>query len=359
MEKLELLIVEDTPEILTSYERDIKSFNLGSKVEISATLIDNKDEALAILKNEERYFDAAIVDLKLDSKGTQDDNYSGNDVLREIKGHLRFPVFIITGTPQHLSEDIKQQSAFFKLKVRGEEDNYLEQIVEIFNTGITKILGKVGHIEKYLNEIFWKHLSDSIETWVADKSRTSVEKEKSLLRYTLSHMQEYIDEEVEKYHPYEFYITPPIKTELYTGDILEFAGQICLVLTPACDFCQNNADYILFISIKEWESLDAEFSKRPLSKSKDEKLKRLITNSIPRYHFVPKVNSIKAGFIDFQAKTTISTSIVKDRLSKGKAKRIATISGPFLKDIISRYANYFSRQGSPDFNTEEVYNALF
>ena len=40
-------------------------------------------------------------------------------------------------------------------------------------------------------------------------------------------------------------------------------------------------------------------------------------------------------------------------------ERIATISIPFLKDIISRHSNYFSRQGSPDFNVGEIYKGLF
>lgn len=358
MKELKLLIVEDTEDLILSYERDIKSYNLASDVKISALIVKEKDQAISILKDKVQYFDAAIVDLKLDKNGLPDEDYSGNEVLREIKGNLRFPVFIITGTPNQLAEDIRKENSFFKLKPRGEEDNYLEQLVQIYDTGITQILGKKGEVEKYLNDIFWNHLSTSIDVWINDKSRTSKEKEKALLRYTLLHMQEYIDEDIEKYHPNEFYITPPVKAELFTGDIVEYRNQRCLVLTPACDFSQKNADNVLFINIKDWDSLDSEFSKRPLSNSKQTKLKELITNKKPRYHFIPKVDPIDAGFIDFQQKTAIDFNIVKERITKGIVKRVATISNPFLKDIISRYSNYLSRQGSPDFNTDEILNSL-
>lgn len=359
MNSLNLLIVEDDPAAIDSYKRDINSYNLTNEVKINADFKSDKDQAIDILNDNTKYFDAAIVDLKLDSGGIPDENYTGNDVLKKIKGKLRFPVFVITGTPEHLDTSLKEQNSFFKLKIRGEESNYLQELCEIYETGITNVLGRKGAIEKYLNEIFWNHLSSSIDVWIRDNGRQHEEREKALLRYTLLHMQEYIDEEIEKYHPNEFYITPPVKSELYTGDIIEYKDQKCLALTPACDFSQKNADYVLFVNIKDWETLDAEFKKRPLSGSKEQRLKSLITNKTPRYHFIPQVGSFKGAFIDFQDKSTIPTAIVENRIAKGDAKRIATVSGPFLKDIIARYSSYFSRQGSPDFNTEEIYSALF
>ncbi len=363
MAELKLLIVEDDPEVIKSYKRDIKSFNLESEVKINATLIFEKDEAINLLKNKNVFFDAAIVDLKLDSANNADENYSGNEVLREIKGNLRFPVFVITGTPQHIAEDLKTESSLFKLKVRGEEDNHLQQLVDIYNTGITNILGRSGAIEKYLNEIFWKHLSNSMETWITDTSRTPEQKEKSLLRYTLSHIQEHLDltdnGDFEHYIPSEFYIIPPVKPNIFTGDIIEYSGKRCLVLTPACDFGNRKAENILCITIKKWESLDAEFVNRPLSTGKTSVLKNHMSNKTPRYHFIPKIHNIDAGFIDFQDKITIEVGRLNNLLGKGRVIRSATISAPFLKDVISRYSSYYSRQGSPDFQTDEIYNSLF
>ena len=86
MKKLELLIVEDSPEMINSYRRDIKSFKLSSDVKIDEIMIDNKAQAIEILKDRNKFFDAAIVDLKLDSKGEPDKNYSGNEVLGKLRG---------------------------------------------------------------------------------------------------------------------------------------------------------------------------------------------------------------------------------------------------------------------------------
>jgi CheY-like chemotaxis protein len=357
MNNLNLLIVEDDKDALEQYEREIKAFNLGSGVKIIPKSIDNKKDALDFLRNTENTIDAAIIDLKLSVDGV-DNLYSGNEVIHEVRQNLRFPVFVVTSTPQEISPEYKTENDLFKIITRGKNDSLLDDVVKIFNTGITKILKRKGEIDNYLNAIFWNHLSNSLDMWTKDDKRNPVEKESSLLRYTLLHMQEYLDEEIEKYNPIEFYITPPIKQKLYTGDVLELNNKRCILLTPACDFSQNKADYLLFVTIHNWKELDLEFSKNPLSVTKKNLLSSLVKNSKPRYHFIPKSKNIEAGFIDFQMKTTLPFETVTRLLNDEKAKRVATISSPFLKDIIERYSSYFSRQGSPDFNTDEVIESL-
>lgn len=368
MAELKLLIVEDDLELITSYNRDIDSFNLGSDVKIIHKQVSDKEAALTILKDKKIYFDAAIVDLKLDSNEKADDDYSGNDVIREIKSNLRFPVFVVTGTPQHIAEDLRIQSSLFKIKTRGEEDDHLQQLVDIYNTGITKIINSKGLIEDFLNNIFWNHISDSINNWVNDDSRNSDEKQKSLLRYTLMHMQEYIDEDIEKYHPSEFYIIRPIKQNIFTGDIITYNNSKYIVLTPSCDIVlrsdgTRNTKHILFCKIKtlpevieNYESLTIETGKNNPVKMK---LNGLIQNNKQNFHFIPKSNLIEAGLIDFQDKLTLLETTVNEKIADGSLIRNATVSMPFLKDIISRYSNYYSRQGSPDFNFDEVYKSLF
>ncbi|MCL9805026.1 response regulator [Flavobacterium amniphilum] len=368
MNELKLLIVEDDPELITSYKRDIASFNLDSEVKINHEQVSDKEAALNILKDKKKYFDAAIVDLKLDSNEKSDDDYSGNDVIREIKSNLRFPVFVVTGTPQHISEDLKNENSFFKIKTRGEEDNHLEQLVDIYKTGITKIINSKGHIEDFLNNIFWNHLSNSMENWIKDDSRSPEEKQKSLLRYTLMHMQEYIDEDIEKYHPSEFYITEPIKKNIFTGDIVTYDGNRYIVLTPSCDIViredgSRNTTMILLVQIrslndvvKNFDSLNSGTSEKNDNRVR---LNSFIENKKQNYHFIPKTNIVEAGLVDFQNKLTLPESNINKLIEERQIIRIATVSTPFLKDIISRYSNYYSRQGSPDFDTNEIYTSLF
>lgn len=369
MRELKLLVVEDDPGQISNYKRDIKSFNLESDVIIIPTILDNKEDAIETLSDETQIFDAAIVDLKLDNKTNDVNEFSGNEVIRKIKSNLRFPVFVVTGTPQDLDSDLKEESSIFKVKTRGEENDYLEQLVLIFNTGITNILGRKGEIEKLLNNIFWKHLSSSLEMWISDTVRNPSQKEKSLLRYTILHILEYLDQDLEKYHPTEFYITEPIKSNIFTGDIITYQGERYIILTPSCDIIlrnngERNASRILFCKIKSLAEVIENFTNLSrntgTNNSTRKSLEKLIQNNGKQnYHFIPKSNFIEAGFIDFQDKLTISNLDVDRFILSGEIIRIATVAMPFLKDIISRYSNYYARQGSPDFDTVEIYNSLF
>lgn len=367
MKNLNLLIVEDDQEVINTYLRNIKSFNFESVVKIQPTVVTNKDKAIELLKDKSGLFDSAIVDLMLSSPTKKDDQFSGNDVLKVIKNDMRFPIFVVTGTPQHIAAELKEESTFFRILTRGEEGDILNKIVSIYNTGITNILGKRGEIETYLNNIFWNHLSNSMEPWISDTSRTPNQKEKSILRYTLLHMQEYIDEEIEKYHPSEFYISAPIKKEISTGDIVKYGGDRFIVLTPACDIVKRadgnrNTTMILLCKIKKISDVFPNYgnlTQATSEKNQDRlRLNALIENKKQNFHFIPKCGSIDAGLIDFQEKTTVNAVNIDQSIKDKIIIRIATVSYPFLKDIIARYANYYARQGSPDFDVTEVYNSI-
>ena len=358
---MKLLIVEDDKPTLQTYKDNIESFNKKSDVEIKYTIKENIDEAKNSLLSPD--FDGAIIDLKLSSSTT---DLEGLEIVEEIENNQRFPIYIVSGS---IAQIEKEESAF--LKKRNRDTNFkeiLSEIVEIYKTGITNILGRKGAIDTYLNNIFWNHLSNSMELWVNDSTRSAEEKEKSLLRYTISHMQEYIDEGIEKYHPSEFYITAPIKSNISTGDIVLYQNNRYLILTPSCDIVLRNdgnrsAQRILFCRILPLEDVIENYSLLESNTSENNKnrkrLNTYIENKKQNYHFTPKSNSIDAGLIDFQDKLTIESVEVEEKLANNEMERIATVSMPFLKDIISRYSNYFSRQGSPDFNVNEVYKSLF
>ena len=367
MNNLRLLIIEDDQDFRDSYQKQVKLFNLDQEEVVVEELyaIDEK-EAEAILRNE--HVDAAVVDLKL---GNTDVEYKGNKIIDLIKANLRFPAFIVTANPEKIEEEKHNENDLFKIKVKGSQDgnftNILNELKRIHLTGITNILGKSGQIEKYLNNIFWNHLSNSINIWAQDSRRDSEQKEKSLLRYTLMHMQEYLDlnslGSPEKYHPAEFLITNPIKPNIFTGDILLLNdGQRKIIMTPACDIDLKNgirkAEKILTIRILKPEEIDAEFINTGMSNGKKSKLKSIINNSNPRYHFIPQAGIFDCGVIDFQDKFSESAIIIEEQIKNKAIERIATVSSPFLKDIISRYASYYSRQGSPDFEIDELLETI-
>ena len=368
MEYFEILILEDDPNVQDTYTRAIESYNKGNEdLNFNATFKSDKDEAIELLFDETKNIDGAIIDLDLKGSGGQDK--SGNDVIRRIKDKLRFPVFVISGTTHNLAADLNSPSDFFKIVNRDDADfDFIDEFVSIHNTGITKLLNRNGKIENLISSIFWSHLSNSINIWAKDESRSPEQKEKSLLRYTLLHIQEYLDLNSsgtsEKYHPAEFFITKPVKPNIYTGDILQTnEGIRCVILTPACDIEKRSdgsrkADKILTLRIIDLGELDPEYNNPKMSNGKENKLKPYLNNSKPRYHYIPDAGDIKRGVIDFQDKFSIDDNKLEERIANKNVTRIATISSPFLKDVISRYSNYYARQGSPDFEVNELLNTI-
>ncbi|MDV4031412.1 hypothetical protein CMT49_04795 [Elizabethkingia anophelis] len=368
MTEFNLFIAEDDDNVIDGYKSNIDSYNAtNQQIRIVCTIEKDKDVAIQILKNTDNSYDGAIIDLDLKQSGGTDS--SGNEIVKEIKNNLRFPVFVISGTTHNLDPELRSESIFFKVRERDVQFDYIEEFISIFNTGITHILGRKGTINEYLNKIFWNHLSGTMNTWVSDTLRTPEHKQKSLLRYTLLHIQEYLElteeSNFEDYHPAEIYLLPPVKNKVFTGDLVteKSTSKNFIVLTPSCDLAQSKAKDILLGEIEsESEGLLNEkigIVKRGTANAEvlqgaEKDLKALIGNSYSnKYHFLPKYSSLGSGLINFQ-----KLKSVRVRDFETNFDRIASINSNFTKDIIARFSYYYSRQGSPDFNTTEIYNSL-
>ncbi|MFT6334540.1 MAG: hypothetical protein ACJATI_001279 [Halioglobus sp.] len=357
---MKLLIVEDDKPTIQTYIDNIESFNKKSPVKIEFTIKENMEDAKKSLLSPD--FDGAIIDLKLSSTTTE---LEGLKIVEEIENNQRFPIYIVSGS---IAQIEKEETAFLKKRNRDTSfQDILAEIIAVYNTGITKILGKKGEIDKYLNNIFWKHLSNSLDLWINDKTRSPEDKQKSLLRYTLSHLQEYLeiteDSDFENYHPSEIYITPVIKPRVFTGDIVmnKTTKTQHVILTPSCDLAQSKAKDILLVNIEPSNTGILGEKISFIKKGKGDQneasdiLRKIIHNSFSnKYHFLPKYNKMEGGLINFQKVNSIRA---KD--FDGEFVRIASINGNFTKDIVARFSYYYSRQGSPDFVSDEIYNSLF
>jgi len=364
---LRLLIVEDDPKQIKVYEQQINFYNSNNETRIIHDIITNRNEGLKVLK--EADYDGAIVDIKLSSTNPED---NGNEIIRQIKEDLRFPVRVYTAFDD-LDDDLLVESEFYRIYKRvGERSktvqDILEELVAIYKTGITKILGKRGTIEGYLKDIFWNHLSVSFGNWVRE-AQTEDNVEKILLRHTLSHLRECLDISdsggFDNYHPAEVYITKPINSNIHTGLILKKNddGQSFIVLTPLCDLAQGKAKKIVLALIEKHDMQYVTDLKNKIKSSEcdsDEKekaevaLKDLLRNTHSlKYHFLPVVNGI-GGFINFQKITSFAKSEIATNFSF-----VATVTNKFRKEIIARFTHYYSRQGQPNFNIDRVYDSMF
>ncbi|HHI94606.1 MAG TPA: response regulator [Gammaproteobacteria bacterium] len=356
---IRILIVEDNDDQYEAYEDaadEISNDNLKIELERKKSAGNAKE---ALLSNN---FDGAIVDLNLVPGNPQD--ASGNDVLSEIIERHRFPVYVVSGNLGNLDEGIRsKKSEFLDFHDRGKPNNEIfEKLVKIYLTGITRILGGRGQIEERLGEIFWKHLASSFDVWTSKEE----ESERTLLRYTVSHLAEYLDIPDGKqryYHEAEFYIKPTIREHIATGDIVERDGGRFIVLSPPCDVAvrgiDNNAPKInaARITLAPLIKVNREsfvnhgiFANDDSSKSKKSALDKIIKGQREKYIFIPGYKELFAAVVDLQNLHTV------DFKEFSEFNRLATISSPFLKDIQSRFSAYFGRQGQPDMDKAELLN---
>ena len=366
---LNLLIVEDDERQIKLYKDAIEEFNSRSDIRIESKTSSNLEEGLKQIRNND--FDAAIIDLRL---GSGDMEGKGKEIIREIKSNLRLPVFVLTGYPGDLEEDLKKENIFYRVYKQTEKDTLevLREISSIYKTGITNIMGRKGIIDSTLQKVFWENFAETMDYWIT-QIEDGKKVEKVLSRHILAHLSESLklteEGEFEKCHPAEVYIMPPIKKDYFTGDILKNinSGEYFLILTPACDMVlrkqksgegwvtYRNADEIILAKLVEFTGVEeiSRYIENPSNTKKGEVEKYIRNTKKEKYHYLPSFGSRIQGFlVDFQDINRIKP----EELSI--YERVASVDEPFLKDIIARFTSYYARQGSPDFDMDIILKKL-
>jgi CheY-like chemotaxis protein len=353
---MKILIVEDNEEYIENYKELIKNFNEknpDSNIEVRWAA-DVKSGIESIRENK---FDGAIIDLKIPSESGSDphiQNTNGEKIIEDISMERKFPVAVVSGYADSIDEKyIKKKGLFLKIYRRGDEDigEILADFVLINKAGIAEVFGRGGKIEEFIDEIYYKNIQSAVR---ADKNI----KEKGILRYFSIVLQEHLDirssGSFDEYSLFEFYIAPPVKEFHFTGEIIKKTevgvDNKYVILTPACDMdtrgdsnCEiNNVVCVKIISGDDIIKIEDKTAKNRKNQNKylDDDIK---PNKNKRYHYLPEISGImdENSFIDFRHIRTF------DKLDDN-IKSVATISAPFLKDIIARFSHYYSRQGQPE-----------
>jgi CheY-like chemotaxis protein len=388
---MRVLIVEDDPRQVERYNDSIEAFNAERQTDIRPEYRDNLEEGLKALMQD---YDGAVIDLKL-SGGTE--SAEGNLIVKEIKKNKRFPVCILTGYPQDLDADLKEEiergpNLFFWLEKRDRPfQDVLDRLSTVYRSGVVEIVGPHGVIDEALHKIFWSHLAKTLSFWNAQTESTANRKQR-LVRFILSHLLsklETSDEgDLDDSYPDEMYVIPPFREQWQTGDIIkrEESETYFVILTPACDLAQSKAKSIQIVEVEsviqmvEVEGFQAGVmlnelnSYRSLTKKLTEEgrdkalinedrgkqakvfdnLLKLTRNSYAtRYHFLPPCQTFPGGVLNFQKVNSVPLKEFSKRFTK-----TGTITTGFLKDIVSRFAGYYARQGQPSFDCEKLVDEL-
>lgn len=349
--EINIVIVEDDSNQMDAYISALSEFNNEcSYYIIKHTSLENDDKLPEILyKNR---IDAIIIDLDWGS-GRQ--GAEGSALVDHIIEHCRIPVFVVSGNLGLLNTNM-DESPIFKKYDRGDVifDDLYGEIVELYSTGYTNVVGNHGLLDKNLADFFWKHLSSSIFNW---KDYDDTIKFQRMLRFATTRINELLtfdsDNKHDEYDAHEFYIKPSPHVKPFTGDIIKYEDNTYIVLTASCDMEQKKFDFAVLASVdfKMFEEIYTGLRKTPPSNTKQKELAALVNNSKNRYHLLPPCDSFNGAVIDFQRITNIDKSNLYEN-----AIIVSSINPVFSKDIQARFSQYYGRQGQPQLSLDSINN---
>ncbi len=346
MDELKLLIVEDEKDDLKACQDSVELYQDEHQCKVELVECRDLKEAFGKLDNS---FDGAIIDLNLGQ------GHEGNQVLSRIKEScFRIPVFIMTGTPDAVESDDICIEVCKKGEVRYAD--LLDRFCDIHRAGLERITGGKNTIETYLSKVFRENLRPQLNTWSTYGEKDPSRTEKALLRHTLNHLLQLLDDGGGKCFPEEMYLYPPLIDKILTGSIVrkKDSEQWFVVMSPACDLVIRNkkrkTDRILVIEIEPYSAL---FPDCPdissISKTKQNELKNALSNKTPCYHGLPKTGFFDGGLLNFRKLTSLSEKEFDEQFKKSEIQ----IAPSFVKDIVARFSAYYARQGQPDIEFEQ------
>lgn len=348
---MKIILVEDDEEQRQIFSDSVDVYEEQQSCEVEVSYADSLEEANQQI---DLSFDGAIIDLEL-----KEEKEGGNKVADNILENFpRIPIIFVTGYLDLVNND-NPLIVNKRARADGTYSDDLKRLWEIYHTGLTRILGGRGKIEQVLNSVFQKNLLPYLDPWKKygenDPSRT----EKALLRFTLNHLVQILDDDKDQCFPEEVYIYPPLVENFKTGSIVkEKDGEgLYIILSPACDLVVRRdgkfkTDRILLVEIEE-ESFVIDEALQGIGKKskKENKLKAVSGNNYTEYfHWLPKTGYFNGGFINFRK---ISTHTI-DEFQIGYQHPHIQISPHFVKDILSRFSSYYARQGQPDIDRNKI-----
>lgn len=361
------------------YNKLKEDFSVNSEIDeifnfsVTYKAADTPEKAMVLLYKEN--FHALIVDLKLetDDNNKEDENYSGNILLKNIINKEIIPIIVRTGFPNKMTQEINRNIIKSCSKETPTLEEVVEELIDYYNTSIFSIFGSRGKVDKHIKDFFWNILP---ECFINKKEEiNNLDKgiqEKVIIRYVSSWLNNkymfndgYLDVE-----PIEMYMFPNPIDRICNCDIYkdDDSNEKFIVLTPACDLANDKAENILFAKIQSYESVD-EFNKTIQKCSEQQKTEEKISNGnrnkiaswsrnshekSMRYHFLPKVGFFDGGFIDFSLLTCLKYDREKNEFAERNLVKIGTITDSFKRDIIARFSSYYQRQGQPTFNADSI-----
>lgn len=371
----ELSVLDSKEEV---YNRLKEDDNITDEIEeifkfsVIYKAVATPEKAMVLLYKED--FSALIVDLKLETEDNnkEDEDYSGNILLKNIVNKEIVPIIVRTGFPSKITQEINKNIIKAYSKETPTLEEVIKELIDYHNTSIFSIFASGGKVDKHIKDFFWNVLPECFTNRKEEiKDLDKEVQEKVVIRYVSSWLNNkymfndgYLDVE-----PMEMYMFPNPIDKVCNCDIYKdnVSNEKLIVLTPACDLANDKAENILFAKILNYAEVDAFYSiiekcseqqnTNDISNTNRNKIALWSRNSHEksmRYHFLPKVGFFDGGFIDFSLLTCLKYDKERERFEGRDLVKVGTITDAFKRDIIARFSSYYQRQGQPTFNVDSI-----
>lgn len=357
MNKKIILVVEDEERMITLMEEALEDWNSANTAHgrsfkaISVNSIASATEVIYDMK-----VDCAIVDLRLPTEqvGKHTSPEAGNTLAADLIFKNGMPVAIVSGYPAETDDKL---TALPLKRFDKADDGYEKALHWLGEQWILmeSLRGVRSVLELSTGDVFarriwpnWSQMADALGA-VGGNLATAI------ARQYASHTAELLgQQDAGDWHPFENYVLPSfVSDRAHTGDIFLIDGTKWIVLTPQCDMATGKVPNVLLAACLDGEenwkaNIDA--LKAAESASKVEKAKKylgkLVNQNLPAsQHFLPPIPGTSDPIIvSFSTVRTIPLADLNNQL----VDRVASVSPPFLSNLVQRFGAFISRTGQPN-----------
>ncbi len=357
-----MLVVEDEDRMITLLSDALEDWNAANEGSVrcfEAIFVKSPEGAAQELYN--RKIDCALVDLRLppDDASDKTDASNGNTLAANLLRENGIPVAIISGHPGEAEPDLiggGTVRAFEKADDGYEQAvNWLASQWELMDA----LRAVRQRLEQSTAEVFarriWPNWSQMAEAIDHDNKKLAI----AIARQYASHTAELLGQDASNdWHPFESFIVPSyIDDRAHTGDIFLLEDTNWIVLTPQCDMATGKIPNVLLAECAlgaEYWAENVEALRAATSNSKRRKptefLRNFVNQNLPAsVHFLPPVpGTVEPILVQFGKIRTIPLNDLNKQLDV----RVASVSPPFLGNLVQRFGAFISRTGQPNIGVE-------
>ncbi len=360
---MNILLIEDNDSDIQVFTKSVKAWK-AERPEITESVdvesCKTLDAALSHTKGQTDW-DGIVLDLKL----PQDTD--GESFLTHLKElYSRIPVVVLSGTPWELDDEYKSTCLKSYVKAEQHEKEILDLLWDCKRTGLMNLIGGKGLFEKYLKTVFDKCIIPRFDEWrgllqTTGSGNAEVKASEALTRHILTCLSFMLSNDADEIQPEECYVPLTNTAETYKypipGMIVSDANSAhWLVLNPACDLALRTTkkkredgrveetvapktQHVFLVAIEPAAHILG-------GRNSGEKKKFYANNADLNVHWLPTVKPFGGGFANFRIVTVVSCEGFFDKYHLPETP--LAIHPEVLKNIQSRFANYYARQGQPD-----------